>query len=93
MNHKFHPSILRAYDIRGIFNQTLFVEDAFFVGKSFASFLSKSNLKKIVVACDGRVSSPKLKASLIKGLLESGLEVIDIGVGPTPLLYFAVYHK
>ena len=92
MNHKFHPSILRAYDIRGVFNQTLFVEDAFFVGKSFASFLSKSNLKKIVVACDGRVSSPQLKASLIKGLLESGLEVIDIGVGPTPLLYFAVYH-
>ncbi len=92
MNHKFHPSILRAYDIRGVFNQTLFIEDAFFVGKSFASFLSKSNLRKIVVACDGRVSSPQLKASLIKGLLESGLEVIDIGVGPTPLLYFAVYH-
>ncbi len=42
MSHKFHSSILRAYDIRGVFNQTLFVEDAFFVGKAFASFLLKS---------------------------------------------------
>ncbi len=92
MSHKFHSSILRAYDIRGVFNQTLFVEDAFFVGKAFASFLLKSGLKKIVIACDGRVSSPDLKAELSRGLLESGLEVIDIGVGPTPMLYFAVYH-
>jgi phosphomannomutase len=89
--HKFHPSILRAYDIRGIYGETLFDQDAFFIGKSFASFLLKDGKKKISVACDGRKSSPSLKAQLIRGLLESGLEVFDVGLGPTPMLYFSVY--
>ena len=92
MTHKFHSSILRAYDIRGIYNQTLFDQDAFFVGKSFAAFLHKNGKKKISVACDGRLSSPALKAELIRGLVESGLEVTDVGLGPTPMLYFSVYE-
>lgn len=92
MSHIFHSSILRAYDIRGIYGQTLFDQDAFFVGKSFAAFLHKEGKRKISVACDGRVSSPALKAELIRGLVESGLEVTDVGVGPTPMLYFSVYH-
>jgi phosphomannomutase len=90
--HNFNSSILRAYDIRGVYNQTLFDADAFFVGKAFASFLTKNNKKKVVVACDGRASSPALKAQLISGLVESGMQVFDIGMGPTPMLYFAVYH-
>jgi phosphomannomutase len=92
MSHQFHSSIIRAYDIRGIYNQTIFDKDAFFVGKSFAAFLQKNNKTKITVASDGRASSPILKSELIKGLVESGLEVIDIGVGPTPMLYFSVYN-
>ncbi len=92
MTHKFHPSILRAYDIRGVYGKTLFDQDAFFVGKAFASFLQKNGKKKISVASDARLSSPALKQELIKGLLESGLEVVDVGVGPTPMLYFSVYH-
>lgn len=92
MSHNFHNSILRAYDIRGLYGQTLNDIDAFFVGKSLAAFLHKNNKKKIAVGCDGRLSSPALKAQLIKGLLESGLEVTDIGLGPTPMLYFSVYH-
>ena len=48
-NHKFHDSILRAYDIRGLYDKTLFDKDAFFVGKSFASFLAKNNKKKISI--------------------------------------------
>jgi phosphomannomutase len=91
-NHKFHDSILRAYDIRGLYDKTLFDKDAFFVGKSFASFLAKNNKKKISIACDGRVSSPALKEQLIKALVESGLEVFDVGMGPTPMLYFSVFH-
>jgi phosphomannomutase len=91
-SHKFHSSILRAYDIRGIYGKTLKDEDAFFVAKGFASFLTKNAKNKIVVACDGRVSSPELKKQLIAGLVESGLEVIDVGVGPTPMLYFSVYQ-
>jgi len=92
MNHKFHPSILRAYDIRGIYNQTLFDNDAFFVGKSFAKFLHENGKKKIAVGSDGRLSSPTLKERLIQGLTSSGIDVIDVGVGPTPMLYFSVYH-
>jgi phosphomannomutase len=92
MNHKFHKSILRAYDIRGIYNETIFDNDAFFVGRSFGTFLARSGKSKISVGCDGRVSSPFLKERLIQGLLDSGLEVVDIGVGPTPMLYFSVYH-
>jgi phosphomannomutase len=91
-NHIFHPSILRAYDIRGLYEKTLFEKDAFFVGRSFGSFLRKNNKKKISVACDGRASSPFLKEQLIKALVESGLDVVDVGLGPTPMLYFSVYH-
>jgi phosphomannomutase len=98
MTHSFHPSILRAYDIRGIYNETLFDKDAFYVGKAFASFLHKNKTlrqtqgKKISIACDGRLSSPALKKQLTKALLESGLEVTDIGIVATPMLYFSVYH-
>ena len=92
MSHNFHPSILRAYDIRGIYNETLFDKDALFIGKSFGSFLDNDGKKKVVVACDGRFSSAALKDNLIKGLIESGMHVIDVGLGPTPMLYFSVYH-
>ena len=92
MTYKFHNSIIRAYDIRGIYKQTLFDDDAFYVGKSFASFLAKNNKKKIVVASDARQSSPALKKNLIKGLIESGMEIIDVGIGPTPMLYFSIYN-
>lgn len=92
MNHNFHSSIIRAYDIRGIYGDTLHNADAFFVGKSFASFLRKHKKKKVAIACDARMSSPALKQNLLRGLLESGIEVYDVGVGPTPMLYFSVYH-
>ncbi len=92
MSHIFHSSIIRAYDIRGLYGKTLFDKDAFFVGKAFASFLQKNKSNKVVIASDGRVSSPSLKAELTKGLIESGIDVIDVGVGPTPMLYFSVYH-
>ncbi len=92
MSHNFHPSIIRAYDIRGVYQKTLFDKDAFFVGKSFSSEVLKIGGKKIAVACDGRKSSPALKSELIKGLIDSGIDVFDVGVGPTPMLYFSVYN-
>jgi len=92
MSHNFHPSIIRAYDIRGVYSQTLFDKDAYFVGKSFGSFLAKKEQQRVVVACDGRMSSPALKEQLIKGLMEAGMHVTDVGLGPTPMLYFSVYH-
>lgn len=92
MTHKFHSSILRAYDIRGIYNQTLFDNDAYFVGRCFAKILHQNNKIKMAVGCDGRASSPILKERLIQGLCDSGIEVVDIGLGPTPMLYFSVYE-
>jgi phosphomannomutase len=90
--HNFHSSILRKYDIRGIYEETLKDDDAFFLGKSICKYLEKTNPTKVVICCDGRISSPSLKNSLIQGLEESGLEVIDVGIGPSPMLYFAIYH-
>lgn len=84
--------IIREYDIRGIYESTLKNKDAFLVGYSFALFLKKhySNENHIVNVCrDGRLSSPELSKFLISGLLKAGVEVNDIGIGPTPLLYFS----
>jgi phosphomannomutase len=90
--HSFHPSILREYDIRGIIGQTLSASDAYAIGRAFASFKPEWKEKKprIAIGRDGRISSPELEEALAKGLCESGAEVIRIGIGPTPMLYFTV---
>ncbi len=92
--HHFHPSILREYDIRGVVGETLFEADAYYVGRGFASALIDSGLAHplVAVARDGRLSSPVLLAALKEGLKISGADVIDCGLGPTPLLYFSVHH-
>lgn len=91
MEHQrvINSTILREYDIRGIYEQTFFVEDAYAIGRSFGSLVARKNGKKVVVGYDGRVSSPDLEAALVNGLKKSGLEVVRIGRGPTPMLYFA----
>lgn len=91
-SHNFNDTIIRAYDIRGIYEETLFNKDAYYVGRSFAAFLKSQNQNTVAVGCDGRISSPALKQELIKGLVESGIDVVDVGLGPTPMLYFSVYH-
>ena len=92
MPHKFDPSILREYDIRGVYDQTLHVADARAVGQSFGTVVARNGGKKIAVGRDGRVSSPHLTQALIEGLNAAGIDVIDIGLVSTPMLYFAVYH-
>jgi len=87
--HKFHPSIFREYDIRGIFNETLFPQDAYQIGCNYAALIKKG---RICVGYDGRLSSPELSTQLIKGLTDSGIDVVNIGLVPTPLLYFSVFH-
>ncbi len=84
---KISKSIFREYDIRGIVDKTLFEKNAYLIGKGFCSLNKK--LKSVVVCRDGRLSSPLFSESLVKGILESGVNVIDIGCGPTPMLYFA----
>ena len=89
--HKFNKNILRAYDIRGIVKETLNDIDAERLGNIFASSFNNGP-KKVIVCRDGRLSSPDLVKSLKKGLLESGADVIDIGLGPSPMLYYAAHH-
>jgi len=89
MPHNFHPTSLREYDIRGIIGETLGAEDAYAIGRSFATLLGREGGKKVAVGYDGRTSSPLLEAALIKGITESGLDAVSVGMGPTPMLYYA----
>jgi phosphomannomutase len=88
-SHDFDPSILREYDMRGIIGQTLSVDDARAIGRSFGSMLQRAGGKTVAVGYDGRVSSPMLEDALVEGLAATGCDVVRIGMGPTPMLYFA----
>ncbi|MEP5936891.1 MAG: phosphomannomutase/phosphoglucomutase [Erythrobacter sp.] len=89
MTHQFDPTVLREYDIRGIIGETLGADDARAIGRSFATLLRKEGGKKVAVGYDGRVSSPMLEHALIEGLTSSGCDVVRVGMGPTPMLYYA----
>ncbi|MGB1357201.1 MAG: phosphomannomutase/phosphoglucomutase, partial [Candidatus Puniceispirillaceae bacterium] len=91
--HEFDPTILRAYDIRGIYEQTLRGEDAFAIGLVFATMQQDlGHGTRVAVGRDGRLSSPALAEMLVEGLKAGGAEVIDVGCGPTPMLYFAAHE-
>ena len=81
-----NENIFRAYDIRGIYPKDLNEDIAYKIGFALSG---KISVPKAVVAMDGRLSGPKIKRSLINGLIDNGVEVIDCGAIPTPMLYFA----
>ena len=89
--HRFDPTILREYDIRGTVGTTLFEADAHALGRAFAVCIADAGGKSAAVGRDGRLSSPALEAALVQGLAESGIDVTRIGLGPTPMLYYAAY--
>jgi phosphomannomutase len=89
MTHTFHPTVLREYDIRGIIGETLGPDDARAIGRGFATLLRRAGGKRVAVGYDGRVSSPMLEHALVEGLTASGCDVVRIGMGPTPMLYYA----
>jgi phosphomannomutase len=89
MPHRFDPTILREYDIRGIVGKTLFAADAHALGRAFAATLAEAGGKRVAVGYDGRLTSPELEAALVDGLAEGGGAVVRTGRGPTPMLYFA----
>jgi phosphomannomutase len=89
--HRFDPTVLREYDVRGIVGETITTADAFALGRAFGSFARRRGAAALAVGYDGRHSSPDLAAALSEGLAASGLEVRMIGRGPTPMLYFAAY--
>ena len=90
MTHTFDRTILREYDIRGTVGKTLNEADAYALGRTFAALATDEGARRLAVGRDGRTHSPVLQAELIRGLIEGGIGVIDIGVGPSPMLYFAV---
>ena len=89
MPHTFHPTVLREYDIRGIIGETLGPDDARAIGRGFATLLRRAGGRLVAVGYDGRVSSPILEHALVEGLTASGCDVRRIGMGPTPMLYYA----
>jgi phosphomannomutase len=89
MPHRFDPTILREYDIRGIVGQTLFPADAETLGRLFATVVAERGGRRVAVGYDGRLTSPELEAALVDGLAQGGADVVRIGRGPTPMLYFA----
>ncbi|MFA6116729.1 MAG: phosphomannomutase/phosphoglucomutase [Sphingomonas sp.] len=89
MTHRFDPTSLREYDIRGIVGKTLGPADATAIGRGFATRVRRAGGTRVAVGYDGRVSSPELEAALIAGLTASGVDVVRVGMGPTPMLYYA----
>jgi phosphomannomutase len=89
MSHRLPPTSLREYDIRGIYGETLGEEDAKAVGRTFGTLVRRAGGSRVAVGRDGRESSAGLEQALIEGLTGSGVDVVRIGLGPTPMLYYA----
>ena len=86
---KPEASIFKAYDIRGIINKTLTTDGAWFIGRAVGTLAVRRGHDPVVIARDGRVSGPALLKALKKGLLSTGCDVIEIGMVPTGVLYYA----
>jgi len=92
MTHQFNPTILREYDIRGIVGDTLTEDDAYALGRTYAAIARDEGARRIAIGRDGRTHSGMLEAALARGLTEGGIDVLQIGMGPSPMLYFATHY-
>jgi phosphomannomutase/phosphoglucomutase len=88
----FKPTIFREYDIRGASDAELLDPDVAQLGRAFGTYLRRHAGKRISLGRDNRLSSPRLRDALLRGLVASGCDVIDLGVVPTPVLYYSVCH-
>src|SRR6476660_8486192 len=86
------PSIFREYDIRGIADQELLDPEVELLGRALGTYLIRHSGRTICLGRDCRLSGDRIHSALLKGLLTSGAQVLDIGVAPTPLLYYSVVH-
>ena len=87
--HRFNPTVLREYDVRGVVGETLSNDDAYALGRSFGTVMRRNAGRTACVGYDGRLTSPELEAAVVRGLADCGVEVWRVGLGPTPMLYFA----
>lgn len=87
------PSIFRAYDIRGIVDEQLDAQRIELIGKALASLALEAGEHTVLFGCDARLSSPLLRVPLLRGMLSTGMNVVDMGTIPTPLLYFATFNS
>jgi len=85
-------TILREYDIRGIVGDTLTEDGMRALGRAFGTVVVNNGGRRVAVGYDGRLSSPTLEVALVEGLAASGCDVHRVGLGPSPMLYFAVHH-
>ena len=92
MTSRANPEIFREYDIRGIADQDLTDPVVRSLGNAFAQYLRTSQARAVAIGFDARSSSPRLRDALAAGLTEAGIDVIDVGLCPTPALYFALHH-
>ena len=91
--HRFDPSILREYDVRGIVGETVSPDDAWALGRAFGTVIARLGPGRVFTAYDGRASSPALEDAVTRGLMEAGVAVSRAGLGPTPMLYFAARSR
>ena len=89
MSHRFDPTCLREYDIRGVVGRTLGDADAYAIGRSFATLVRRGGGSRVAVGRDGRDSSLDLERALVRGLNEGGADAVRVGLGPTPMLSYA----
>lgn len=89
---KVNKLMFREYDIRGIYGEDIDEEVSYLIGRAFASKLTKLGLNKTVLAHDNRLSSPVIKENLLRGLIDSGITVYDLGLASTPMCYFATNY-
>jgi phosphomannomutase len=89
--HRFDPTILREYDIRGIVGETLSIDDARAIGRAFGTMVVENGGKSVCVGYDGRLSSPDFEQAVVDGIMACGLTAVRIGLGSTPMLYYSVH--
>ncbi|HXC61478.1 MAG TPA: phosphomannomutase/phosphoglucomutase, partial [Nitrospiria bacterium] len=87
-----NPNIFREYDIRGVVEKDLTHDAVEEIGRSFGSEMMQAGHRQLSLGRDGRLSSPALHDSLIQGLTSTGVEILDIGICPTPILYFSLFE-
>ncbi|MBI3708601.1 MAG: phosphomannomutase/phosphoglucomutase [Proteobacteria bacterium] len=88
--HRFDPTVLREYDVRGVVCKTLSERDAAAIGRAFGTYVAQRGGRRVCVGYDGRLSSPGFAAAVRDALAACGHTVIDVGRGPTPMLYYSV---